>query len=658
MGLFGRLFGTDSVPTIPFDTYDAAQRVLPEPYEPYVGAFSVPVVDPGYPLVEAYRSHVEAMWRSQPNVRKVVDFIARNVASIPLHAFERVSDTDRQRLHGHPLSEVMRTPQPRVAAYRFWHSVISDGLLYDRWALVKQDRVDGAGVELVQVPSWRLRLDVDALRRVSSAWYWVGDGRAVDGDRDGWRPLDLALLVYDYGYAPKSAGVSPLETLADVLAESAEAVTYRRQVWKNGARVPAWIERPAGAEWGAAGRERFAAGFRAAYTGTGPQAGGVPLLEDGMKLHEFKAYSPQDSQDLEGRRLSAIEVAAAYHIAPELVGAQQGNYSNVREFRQMLYRDSLGPYISAWEGALNAQLVPDLSAGRRLYVEANVESKLRGSFEEQAGIMQSATGAPWLTRNEARALQNRAPLAGGDDLVVPLNVLVGGQASPRDSAPKRRGVQVKARPDETLVEKATEVIAAFFDRQGRALATLAGTGGLSWDADRWNGELADDLYRLNALIATDAGRKALERLGVDPQSWDEAMTLAWLRANAAGVAEGINGRTRTEVEATADDEDRSAAVRNLFAGVVAARAAQAAVTQVSAVSGFGATEAVKQAGVTATKTWRVRSPNPRPSHARMNGQTVPVGETFSNGARWPGDSTLDDDERAGCTCDIDVTVEA
>ena len=47
--------------------------------------------------------------------------------------------------------------------------------------------------------------------------------------------------------------------------------------------------------------------------------------------------------------------------------------------------------------------------------------------------MQSATGGPWMTRNEARAMQNRPPLEGGDDLIVPLNVIAGGQASPNDS---------------------------------------------------------------------------------------------------------------------------------------------------------------------------------------------------------------------------------
>ena len=67
------------------------------------------------------------------------------------------------------------------------------------------------------------------------------------------------------------------------------------------------------------------------------------------------------------------------------------------------------------------------------YVEFNIAEKLQGSFEEQASAMQTATGGPWMTRSEARARMNLPHIEEADGLVVPLNVLVGGQASPTDS---------------------------------------------------------------------------------------------------------------------------------------------------------------------------------------------------------------------------------
>ena len=55
------------------------------------------------------------------------------------------------------------------------------------------------------------------------------------------------------------------------------------------------------------------------------------------------------------------------------------------------------------------------------------------------------------------------------------------------------------------------------------------------------------------------------------------------------------------------------------------------------------------------KIW-VTGDNPRSSHALMNGETVPVGEAFSNGAFWPGDDNLEPDESCYCNCTTVVII--
>ena len=651
MSIWSRLFG---------GSYDPAQRVQPEPYEPFMGTGGIPVVDPGSPLelMLGERSQVEAFWRTQPNLRKVVDFIARNVASTPLHVFERVSDTDRQRVTDHVLARTLGAPQPRVNPFRFWHGVISDGLLYDRWCVLKMARADG-GLDLVQVPSWRLKIETDPLRRVIGLWYWIGD-RTDEGTE--WESIPLDEALFDHGYAPRTAGLTPVRTLRDILDESAEAVSYRRDVWRNGARMPGYITRPNGVAWTPEQRDRFAAHMRSVYGKDGSNAGGMPLLEDGMEIKTSDVFSPQDANDLEGRRLSAIEVAAAYHIAPELVGAQQGNYSNIDAFRQMMYGPSLGPYISAWEGVLNTQLTPDFAGDRSLYIEANVEAKLRGSFEEQAQIMQSATGAPWLTRNEARAKQNLPPVSGGDDLVVPLNVLVGGQASPRDSGTQNLNAgsapQVKARGGQSTDAKHEQVLSEFFTRQGRAVRGALGQkdGRDWWDAEKWDGELADTLLALAVSTSEQVGKASAERLGFDPDDYDVDRTLNFLRAVSKREASAINETTKAQIDEALDDDDPDTAVAGVFTVAAGARSAQAATTLVTHTSGFATTEAAKQlGGERATKTWVVTSSNPRASHAAMNGETVGIDEDFSNGMKWPA-SGGDPAEVAGCKCEVDIDI--
>jgi hypothetical protein len=67
---------------------------------------------------------------------------------------------------------------------------------------------------------------------------------------------------------------------------------------------------------------------------------------------------------------------------------------------------------------------------------------------------------------------------------------------------------------------------------------------------------------------------------------------------------------------------------------------------------FARTEAAKHSsdrdGRTRTKTWIVTSGKSR--HPEMDGETVPVWESFSNGLAWPGDGAGGADETAGCKC--------
>ena len=373
MGWWQRLFGN-------VDPVDPAQRVLPSPYEPFVSTAGIPVADPGTPWEMLVNRHagVEAMWRSQPNLRKTVDFIARHVASLKLSAYERVSDTERLRMSGTELSSLLSTPQPRVGSFRFWHGVLSDGLLYDRWLVIFGTDPQSGRQMLVHVPSWRTQFKTDPLNRVVQIRYWIGDRTDRRNGEDQWVDIPLEQAIFDHGYAPRTAGLSPVDTLMDILRESAEAVAWRRDQWENGTRAPGYITRPAGASWKDGQRDRFVNAMRDTYGRDGTNRGGLPLLEDGMEIKSTDVFSAQDMQDIEGRRLTAIEVSSTYHLPPELVGAQQGTYSNIDAFRQMLFGPTLGPYVDAWEGALNSQLVPLLEPIAPFYIEANIEGKMRG----------------------------------------------------------------------------------------------------------------------------------------------------------------------------------------------------------------------------------------------------------------------------------------
>ena len=149
----------------------------------------------------------------------------------------------------------------------------------------------------------------------------------------------------------------------------------------------------------------------------------MPLLEDGMDLKRL-GFSAKEEQYVEANKLSLATVAQVFHVNPTMVGLlDNANYANVREFRRMLYGDTLGPMIEMIQQRVNAFLVPLVTEDDvdDIYVEFNIAAKLAGSFEEQSAVMQAAIGGPWMSINEGRAKQNLPRIDGGDEVLRNLN---------------------------------------------------------------------------------------------------------------------------------------------------------------------------------------------------------------------------------------------
>jgi len=609
-------------------------------------------------LADPGQLSVSQLWATQPHLRTVITFRARNVAQLGLHVFERVSDTDRRRDQSSPLTVALRRPDLAMTVYDLIFSLVGDLDLYDRAYWLVATAEDSRPLLRRLPPSW--------VEPIFSDPFTVKSYRV----KRGARFVDVApdqVLAFS-GYAPASPiGASPtIESLKDTLREQIEASAYRAQVWKRGGRVSAVLERPKDApQWSEGAREAFREDWYAKFTGRGAKAGGTPILEDGMTLRRID-FNAQEQQFVDVAKLALATVASAYHVNPTMIGLlDNANYSNVREFRRMLYGDTLGPLLAQIEARINAFLLPMLGMDpERYYAEFNLQEKLQGSFEEQAAVMSTMVGRPLMTADEGRARFN-LPAMGGDaeQLVTPLNVLVGGQASAQDSgsqnrtdgqrvgesaaAPNLKG-RAKSRAPEAQEERFADLLKSFFERQGRVVQSRMGAGEDWWDAKRWDDELSADLLRMYALSSETAARSALEAAGVEGYEVDQ--TLAFLSEAARLSAGDINEATKGQLDEAIADPDGDP--ETVFENAQSQRALEIAATAVTFASGFGVVEAAKQNGA-GTKTWRTTSSNPRSSHARLNGETVPLDDDFSNGLKWPG-SIGDPAETAGCKCAVDI----
>lgn len=616
-------------------------------------------------LADDYTADYAQIWKKHSSVRTVAGFLGRNIASLGLHLFERVGDTDRRRNTDHPLAVLMGEPNPWTTRFRFLEALVQDLAVFDRFLAVKIRMQDGGAP--------------NALVRVPPAWFspqggsWVRpDAFLVEGDK-GRKAYTPDQVVYIAGYSPDGGmgGSSPIESLRAVLAEEFEATRMRAQAFRNGARVGGYIERPREAsDWSREARDRFRKGWQAQYTGSGPNAYGTPILEDGMKFVPA-SQSAKDLQYIESRKLTREEAAAAYFIPPPMVGIlDHATFSNIREQHKQLYQDTLGPWLQLIEQELMLQLLGDFDADG-LYLEFNIAEKLRGSFEEQAQQMQAAVGGPYMSRNEARARMNLPAVEGGDELIVPLNVLTGGQASPQDSGSQNEGGQAAAparpvksrkgteyeikKPDEVPEDRQkalAKVFAKHFARQRAAVLSAAGAKAPDWwDADRWDGELAEDLLEASLGVSKAAALAVLKDMGEDPGAYSVERTRKFLKAVAERISRQVNAATLAALEAAAEDGGTEA-MGHVFDVAEESRSDQSGMTAAATYVGFGMVEAARQTRPQARKRWQVNSGNPRSSHAGVNGEEVGIDDLFSNGLMWPGSFNGDVDEVANCQCSV------
>jgi len=103
------------------------------------------------------------MWATQPHLRTVVSFLARNIAQLGLHSFQRVGE-DRLRDRTSPFAATMRRPNVDQTAYDLIFSLVGDLSLCDRaYWLTLPDADASSGWTFRRLPpSWVTPIARDA----------------------------------------------------------------------------------------------------------------------------------------------------------------------------------------------------------------------------------------------------------------------------------------------------------------------------------------------------------------------------------------------------------------------------------------------------------------------------------------------------------------
>ena len=616
------------------------------------------------------------LYATQANLHAVVSFLADSVAQLPLKVYIRDEENSRRRDRDSIAAKLLWRPNADQTAYEFINALSVELLLMGCaviWLLPDPDSESGYQLRIIP-REWI----VDTERATNYApdilKVHTGAGQFIDIQRTEFVQFRM--------YSPGNPGgyQSPIAALRQTLNEQIEADRFRTQIYKSSGRFNAYITRPKDVQpWDDETKRKWLTTFREGWGADGSNSGKMPLLEDGMEIKPY-AFNAKEAQYAETKQLSREDVAAAFHVNPSLIWhTTTQTYASAKDNARALYADCLGPTLQMLQQRINSFLLPMVGADPRTYVEFDLTEKLKGSFEERASILQASVGGPWLTRNEARADNNLPPIEGGDELIVPLNVIEGGQSSPQDTHMEEQEpvttepaepqkmrkkaeaekIRVKARSTKEEDERMKAILQRFWKRQANSVLPKIGAKSASWwDEDRWNDELAEDIEPLINDIADAHGKEVAGKLGFD---YDGKRTRKYLKALANGRAQAINEATYKKLKESLEDDDEDNTPSRVFDNRQNKDALTFGRMLALTAAGWAAThEAPKQAedaGIhrTVEKMW-ITGDNPRPEHAMMNGETVPINEPFSNGCEWPGDEGGDPDTTCGCNCSTEVII--
>ena len=152
--------------------------------------------------------------------------------------------------------------------------------------------------------------------------------------------------------------------------------------------------------------------------------GKTMLLEGGLKYSPL-TISPGDAELLGSRQWSVEDVCRWFRVPPHMIGHTEKVTSWGTGLEQQVIgflTFTLRPYLKLTEQAVKRSLIPPAERDT-IYAEFNIEGLLRSDSAGRAAFYSSMVQNGIYTRNECRAMENRSPKPGGDDLTVQSNML-------------------------------------------------------------------------------------------------------------------------------------------------------------------------------------------------------------------------------------------
>ncbi len=341
-----------------------------------------------------------------PAVFCAINFIADKVASLPLNVFRKTVD-GREKLESGALQRVLhdQVNDDYLTSYA-WRRHVMTRLLTSGRSLTYIERSKAGGVaNLWPLDEAATTVRVEAGRKIYE--YRSANGKVIH-----YAAADVLDLAFNFK-SDLISHMSPLYCGRNAIGLAIAAERFASSVFRNGGVPPLVLKGPAMSPTTAS---RASEDFASILQTARDKRRNVIVAPDGFSLEPI-GLKASDMQVLDLRRFAITEIARLYSLPPIfLQDLSTGTYSNTEQQDLTLSKHTISRWAKYLEQEFNAKLTGPRN--RDLVIEFNLDGLQRGDFTTRMDGISTAIHAGFLTPNEARALENRPALPGGDQLLM------------------------------------------------------------------------------------------------------------------------------------------------------------------------------------------------------------------------------------------------
>lgn len=356
----------------------------------------------------AYENLAQEGYRKNVIANRCVRMVAESAASVPWTLFRG----DR-RLTRHPLLDLLKRPNPMQGGAELFENFYAFLNIAGNSFLEVAETIDGAPGEL-----YVLRPDRMKVLPGPNGWP-MGYEYSLSGQShvyavDAVRGRSPVLHLKTFNPLDDLYGLSPLEAAAFGIDIHNAAGAWNKALFDNAARPSgALVFEPQDGSNGTLSQEQFDRlkdEMERTYQGAA-NAGRPLLLEGGLRWQQI-AFSPSDMEFIQGKYVSAREIALAFGVPPMLLSIPGDNtYSNYQEANRAVWRQTILPLLDKTCSALNNWLIPRFGSDLRLDYDRDAVPAI--TADRDAAWLR-VNGAVFMTLNEKRAAVGLDPIDGGD----------------------------------------------------------------------------------------------------------------------------------------------------------------------------------------------------------------------------------------------------